>query len=83
MLAIASRMDAARTRRFVERMDLDVPVALDVDGKVYETYNWISGNQGVAPYPREFVLGPGGEVLYGSGRHDPRAVLRAVEAARP
>ena len=63
---------------YVAGMGLTMPVLLDVTEQVYQDY-YIVAPEAVAPYPREYIIGPDGIVEYVAAEVDVEAMAAVLD----
>jgi len=64
---------------YVAGMGLTMPVLLDVTTSVYDDY-YIVDPDSFAPYPREFIIGTDGTILYTSTTIDVEAMSAVLDS---
>ncbi|TPV96276.1 MAG: redoxin domain-containing protein [Myxococcales bacterium FL481] len=69
---------------YIAGMDLTMPVLADYSADVYGDYAFTDPQSAdwIAPYPREYVIGADGELLYVSADVDVPAIIDVIEANR-
>lgn len=77
-----SEKDPDVLRTFAEQTGISFPVLYDEGGLVYDHYA-LDAAFDLAAFPQEWVIGPGGVVIYANNRYEPdeieAAILRALE----
>lgn len=73
-------VDAATLAGWVEDFGVTMTVLADWDGAVYEAWA-LNDPDAYAPYPREYVLGRDGRLVYVDTNIDVDALTAAIEAA--
>ena len=77
--AIASNESPREVEEFVERLDIDMPVLLDITGDVAAQYA-AAGKFETAPYPQEWLVGRDGTIVYYDNELDIDRLLEAIES---
>ena len=61
---------------------VDFPVLLDLDGAVFEKYDY-RGAGAYAPFPRQYIVDRDGIVVYQANQYYPEAVEEALSVLFP
>lgn len=64
--------------RFIDVLDLTLPVLYDPGGTVNALY-WDQSQVGPAPYPQQWLIDKEGTIVYTSRSFDASAVIAAIE----
>jgi len=72
--------DPAQLSSFAQTMGLTMPVLLDDTSDTYYDY-YIESPDAFSPYPREFVIGKDGRIVFAASNIDIPAIQTAVESA--
>ena len=67
---------------YVEGLGLTMPILLDASTTVYDDYR-IESEEGFAPYPREYIIGRDGTLLYLAADIDVPAMQAILDAELP
>lgn len=76
--AIASREPEATVQAFVDYYGVALPVLLDADGAVIDAYAMRLAFPDTI-YPQQWLIGPGGEIVYANNGYEPDELVAAIE----
>ena len=65
---------------FVGESEVTLPVLLDSDLSVYESYSRFEAEAGYAPYPLQIIIDREGTIRYLANQYDADAVRAAIDA---
>ncbi len=65
---------------FVGEAGVTLPVLLDADNEVYDSYNRFEAEKGYAPYPLQILIDEDGVIRYLNNQYDASAVRAEIDA---
>lgn len=74
---VTTRESESTVRAYAETLELDFPILLDSTGDVTNNYNLLFPFPSGA-YPRDFVVGTDGRVVYANNEPDVEAIEQAI-----
>ncbi len=81
IVAIADQ-DEATLENFRDQTGITYPVLYDEDGSVYDHYSTDAAFQ-LASYPQDWVVAPGGMVVYINNRYEPDEISSVLDRYLP